>query len=263
MQITLQFKKALVGASTQGIGWAIARELAASGASVTLMARNEDKLKSLIEALPLVSSEQEHSYLVADFSNFESFRIVIETYFQDHQVDILVNNTPGPPAGTAMDKQSEDYQVAFNQLFQAVVYTTNLALSHMKEQQFGRVINVTSSTVKEPSQNLVLSNAMRSALVSWAKTLSVQVAPFGITVNNVLTGLFETQRLIALMQREADEKGISFEIVRKQKIATVPVGRLGKPEEYGYLVAFLASDKAAYITGTSIQIDGGVMKSLL
>lgn len=263
MDISLVNRRALVGASSQGIGLAIATELALSGASVTLMARNEDKLKELQSSLPLVAETQQHAYLVVDFSDFDSYRNAITLFFENHRIDILVNNTNGPAPGTALEKNISDYQQAFNQLFQTVVLTTELALPHMMKQGFGRIINVTSSTVKEPSQTLVLSNTMRTALVSWAKTLSVQVAAAGVTVNNVLTGLFETQRLLGLMEREASERNISFEDVKKERIARVPVKRLGDPKEYGYLVTFLASDKASYLTGTSIQLDGGVMSSLL
>lgn len=263
MEISLINKNALVGASSQGIGLAIATELANSGANVTLMARNEQKLVELVRNLPAIYPHQKHQYLVVDFSNFESFQPIVKRYFLNNTVDILVNNTNGPLPGTALEKTASDYQSAFDQIFQTVVYTTSLALPYMIEKRYGRIINVTSSTVKEPKQSLVLSNAMRTALVSWAKTLSVQVAPDGITVNNVLTGLFETQRLVSLMEREAELKSIPMTEMKKQKALSVPIGRLGDPKEYGYLAAFLASDKASYITGTSIQIDGGVMNSLL
>src|SRR5690606_30546197 len=169
MIISLQGKRALVGGSSKGIGAAIARQLAASGASVTLMARNEARLQTLARELD-TGSGQHHGYLVVDFSDHGAFRSQISQFFKTHTVDILVNNTQGPPPGTALDKGPEDYQQAFDLLFKNAVYTTGLALEHMRREQWGRIINIASVTVKEPLSHLVLSNAIRSALVSWAKS---------------------------------------------------------------------------------------------
>lgn len=258
MNIHLNSKNALVGAATQGIGAGIATELAKCGANVTVMARNEEKLKDFVRSLPIVSDEQQHEYLVADFSDFESFRNIITEYFQNHDIDILVNNTNGPKPGLASEKNTQDYQSAFDLLFKTVCETTNLALPYMIKKGRGHIINVSSLSVKEPIPNLALSNSIRSAVIAWSKTLSIEVAKHNVTINNILTGSFDTKRIKDLIEHEAEETGASVEEIRKKKEEKIPMKRLGKPEEYGHLVAFLASDYAAYLTGTSIPLDGGL-----
>lgn len=261
MEINLNGRKALVGGSTSGIGKAIAQQLAACGASVTLVARNEDKLQTVLASLD-VSKNQLHQYIVTDYLNFEEYKNTISTYFANHSVDILVNNTQGPNPGTVSQKSEADYLQAFNLLFQNAVLTTNLAVQKMQENGFGRIINVSSMTVKEPQDSLVLSNTMRTALVSWSKSLSNDVAKDNITVNSVMTGYFETERLTSLMQNQAKNEGVSFEEIRTKRIESVPVQRLGDPKEYGYLVAFLASEYASFLTGASIPLDGGIAMTI-
>jgi len=261
MEISLLGKKALVGGSSGGIGKAIAQQLAESGASVTLMARNEEKLQQVLDNLD-VSKGQTHQYLVVDFSNYEGYKKHISTFFESNSIDILVNNTQGPPAGSALEKTLVDYEEAFDLLFKTVVYTTELALVHMRKQQWGRIINVASVSVKEPLGYLALSNSVRAAVVTWGKSLANDVGREGITVNSVLTGYFDTDRIAQLNAKKAEQLGIAPTAVRADMEGKVPVGRIGDPSEYGYLAAFLASDKAAYITGTQIPIDGGLLKSL-
>ncbi|MBD1430474.1 MULTISPECIES: SDR family oxidoreductase [Sphingobacterium] len=261
MKINLIGKKALVGGSTSGIGKAIAQQLAACGASVTLVARNEDKLQAVLASLDIAKS-QSHQYIVTDYLDFEEYKATISEYFTSNSVDILVNNTQGPSPGTVTQKSEEDYLQAFNLLFQNAVLTTNLALEKMKENSFGRVINVSSMTVKEPQDTLVLSNTMRTALVSWSKSLSNSVAKDNITVNSVMTGYFETERLTSLMENQAKNEEVSFDEIRTKRIQSVPVQRLGDPKEYGYLVAFLASEYASYLSGASIPLDGGIAKTI-
>lgn len=261
MKISLENKKALIGGSSRGIGRAIAQQLAQSGASVTLMARSEDKLKSIVNDLP-TKLGQEHSFLIVDFTDYNSYKKTIEAYFESHSIDILVNNTQGPEAGGPLEKTVEDYQNAFDLLFKSVVLTTELAIKNMQEKEWGRIINVASISVKEPMNYLVLSNSIRAAVVTWAKSLAIDVAKQGITVNNVLTGYFDTERIAQLNAQKAEKMGISKEDVRSAMEEQVPVKRIGRPEEYGFLVVFLASDKAAYINGTNIPIDGGLLKSL-
>ena len=261
MQISLKGKKALVGGSSRGIGKAIAEQLAASGASVTLMARSEDKLKAIIENLP-TSEGQKHQYLSVDFSKFESYKKVITAYFNNNIVDILINNTQGPEAGGSLEKNVEDYQAAFDLLFKSVVFTTELALKQMISQNWGRIINVASISIQEPLSYLALSNSIRAAVVTWAKTLATDVAPHKITVNSILTGYFDTERIANLNSKKAEQLGIAVEEVRENMESQVPLKRIGDPKEYGYLVAFLASSQAAYITGTKIPIDGGLLRSL-
>ena len=258
MKIDLTGKKALVGGSSKGIGLGIAIELANSGASVCLMARNEPRLKEIVGQLPNSSS---HSYLVVDFSKFEDYKLKIEEYVQNNHIDILVNNTQGPPAGNSLSKNIDSYQEAFDLLFKSVVHTTSLVIPKMQKNKWGRIINVTSVSVKEPLNYLVLSNSIRSAVVAWAKSLSVDLGPDGITVNSILTGYFDTERIKELNKEKSKSLGITeTEVLDKMK-SLVPASRLGKPEEYGYLVSFLSSDNAAYINGASIPIDGGLLKS--
>lgn len=261
MQISLQGKNALVGGSSRGIGKAIAQQLAKSGARVTLMARSEDQLKSITASLT-TNGGLRHDYLVVDFTDFDKYKNIISRYFEDHRVDILVNNTQGPAPGNALEKNITDYQEAFDLLFKSVVYTTQLALRNMMQNKWGRIINVASISVKEPLAYLALSNTIRAAVVTWAKSLATEVARDKITVNNILTGYFDTERISDLNKKKAEQMGISVDQVRKAMEEQVPVKRIGDPQEYGYLVAFLASDKASYITGTNIPIDGGLLKSL-
>jgi 3-oxoacyl-[acyl-carrier protein] reductase len=261
MNISLKGKRALVGASSGGIGEAIARQLAHSGASVTLMARNEKKMKALLSDFPK-SEGQTHGYLLVDFSDFDAFDRAITHFFKANAIDILVNNTQGPRAGSALEVSISDYQQAFDLLFKTVALTTALALPHMIEKKWGRIINVASVSVKEPLSYLALSNSIRAAVVTWAKTLATEVAAHQITVNSLLTGYFDTERIVQLNAKKASQLGIPESEVRADMEARVPAKRIGKPEEYGYLVAFLASDKASYITGSQIPIDGGLLKSL-
>lgn len=258
MKIDLAGKKALIGGSSKGIGLGIASQLAESGASVCLMARNKSKLEEIINQLP---NSENHSYLIVDFSNFEEYKIKIEAYLENNQVDILVNNTQGPSAGNSLSKDIDSYQEAFDLLFKSIVYTTSLIVPKMQKNKWGRIINVTSVSVKEPLNYLVLSNSIRSAVVAWAKSLSVDVGKDGVTVNSILTGYFDTERIKELNKEKSKSLNISEEEVLEKMKSLVPVNRLGKTEEYGYLVSFLSSDKASYINGASIPIDGGLLRS--
>jgi|TARA_B100000768_G_scaffold181463_1_gene204561 3-oxoacyl-[acyl-carrier protein] reductase len=224
------------------------------------MARNETKLKEIVSKLPS-SENQNHDYLVVDFSNFDGFKIIIEEYVDKNRIDILINNTQGPPAGNSLSKDIESYQEAFDLLFKSVVYTTSLIVPKMLKNKWGRIINVTSVSVKEPLNYLVLSNSIRSAVVAWAKSLSVDVGKDGVTVNSILTGYFDTERIKDLNKEKSKSLNISEDEVLEKMKSLVPINRLGKTEEYGYLVSFLSSDKAAYINGASIPIDGGLLKS--
>ena len=260
MEVSLNGKKALVGGSSKGIGLAVAKQLAASGASVCLMARDESKMKEIIKNLPSEKG-QAHCFLQVDFSDFSSFKLKLEVFFKENKIDILVNNTQGPPSGNSLSKSIQDYQTSFDLLFKNIVYTTSLAMKNMKSQGWGRIINIASISVREPLNYLVLSNTMRAAVVTWGKSLSFDVAQYGITVNSILTGYFDTERIAQLNSAKAKSMNISESQVLSAMKEMVPLNRLGKPEEYGYLVSFLASNKAAYITGTSIPIDGGLLKS--
>ena len=261
MEISLKGKKALVGGASAGIGWAVAKQLAESGAEVTLMARNKQKLEKLVSELDR-NAGQDHSYIAVDFNDFHTYSKQIAAYFAENTVDILINNTQGPSAGGALEKNIEDYQEAFDLLFKSVVFTTHQALKHMLEQKWGRVINIASVSVKEPLSYLALSNSIRAAVVTWAKSLAIDVGPHGITVNSILTGFFNTERLTQLNSKKAEKLGVPESEVWKAMEDLTAVKRIGDPEEYGYLASFLASDKSAFITGCAIPLDGGYLKSL-
>ncbi|HRJ29504.1 MAG TPA: SDR family oxidoreductase [Cyclobacteriaceae bacterium] len=261
MDIDLSGKHAVVCGSTQGIGKASAIELASLGASVTLLARDEQKLLGVLAELP-VGRGQQHGFLKADFSNVDEVKRVITKYVSSNTVHVLVNNTGGPPGGLAIDARQEEFVKAFaahllcNQaLVQAVVPS-------MKKEKYGRIINIISTSVKIPLKGLGVSNTIRGAVASWAKTLSVELAPFGITVNNVLPGATMTGRLEALVQSKAEKSKRSFEEVMNEMVAEIPAGRIGEAREVAAAVAFLATQAAAYINGINIPVDGGRTGSL-
>ena len=261
MRIDLNGKRALVGGSTAGIGRAIAIELSKCGADVTLMSRNKEKLQKTINKLSK-SENSKHNYIEVDFNNFSELKIVTADFFEKYTIDILINNTQGPSAGGSMEKNIADYQNSFDLLFKTHVWTTSLALKGMLAKKWGRIINVASISVKEPLNYLVLSNSMRAALVTWAKSLSMDVAKDNITVNNILTGYFDTDRIQKLNLEKAKKMKIKPREVKTAMEEMVPMKRIGDPKEYAYLVAFLASDFSSYITGANIPIDGGLIKSL-
>ena len=261
MEIDLKGKFALVGGSTDGIGKAIATRLAASGANVCIMARNKSKLEKVVNELDR-SRNQKHKFLEVDFSNYNLFSKSIKYFFETNHIDILVNNTQGPEGGSALEKSIDDYQSAFDLLFKCAVKTSLLALTNMRDKKWGRIINVASISVKEPLNYLVLSNSLRSALVTWSKTLSVDIAKFNITINNVLTGYFNTERLKQLNSKKAEKLRTNISNIEDKIKDTIPMKRFGNPEEYANLVCFLASEKSNYITGINIPIDGGFLKSL-
>lgn len=261
MNIALKGKHALVGGSSKGIGEGIARELAACGASVTVMARSKDKLKNLVADLD-TSHGQEHHALATDMQVLGKYKQDILEHLEKYPVDILVNNTPGPPPGFVGELNDIDYGKAFDLLFRTISFTTNAVTPHMKSQGFGRIINVTSVTVREPKPELVLSNTIRASIITWAKSLSQELGPFGITVNSVLTGYFDTERLEEVNRKKAERSGKSMAELEAEMAAQNSLKRIGKPEEFGYLVSFLASDKAAYLTGTAIPLDGGYLRSV-
>jgi 3-oxoacyl-[acyl-carrier protein] reductase len=261
MSLSLKNKIALIGGSTQGIGKAIAKQLSENGATVILLARNETKL---IETLSELKNTEgvTHGYLVADFSDFDNFKKTIASFFKENTVDIIVNNTGGPPAGAAMDKSIDDFQRAFEMHLLANHFLAQKAIEGMKQKGWGRIINILSSTIKQPKPNMVLSNSIRAAVANWAKTLATELAPYGITVNNVLPGYIATDRLKELNRFKSEKTSKTLDEVELEMLSEIPIGRLGRPEEMAYAVAFLCSHMADYITGVNLPVDGGVLKSL-
>ena len=261
MNISLKSKKALVGGSSKGLGNAVAYQLAMSGASVTLVSSNKDRLIKIVNDLRNKTGIN-HDYLVVDYNNFEDYKKIIKKYLDTNPIDILINNTQGPKGGDVMNVSIEDYQKSFDLLFKSVVFTTMLAIENMKKNKWGRIINMASMSVKEPLSYLALSNSIRSAVTTWGKTLSNDLGVYNITVNNILTGYFDTERINQLNLDKAKKLNIDVEEVYNKMKELVPLKRIGDPKEFSYLVTFLASDNAAYINGANIPIDGGLIKSL-
>ena len=261
MNISLKSKKALVGGSSKGLGNAVAYQLAMSGASVTLVSSNKDRLIKTVDDLRNKTGIN-HDYLVVDYNNFEDYKKIIKKYLDTNPIDILINNTQGPKGGDVMNVSIEDYQKSFDLLFKSVVFTTILALENMKKNKWGRIINMASMSVKEPLSYLALSNSIRSAVTTWGKTLSNDLGVYNITVNNILTGYFDTERINQLNLDKAKKLNIDVKEVYNTMKELVPLKRIGDPKEFSYLVTFLASDNAAYINGANIPIDGGLIKSL-
>ena len=261
MNISLKSKKALVGGSSKGLGNAVAYQLAMSGASVTLVSSNKDRLIKTVDDLRNKTGIN-HDYIVVDYNSFEDYKKIIKKYLDTNPIDILINNTQGPKGGDVMNVSIEDYQKSFDLLFKSVVFTTMLAIENMKKNKWGRIINMASMSVKEPLSYLALSNSIRSAVTTWGKTLSNDLGVYNITVNNILTGFFDTERINQLNLDKAKKLNIDVEEVYNTMKELVPLKRIGDPKEFSYLVTFLASDNAAYINGANIPIDGGLIKSL-
>ena len=261
MKINLKGKKALIGGSSKGLGYAVAKQLAVCGAMVTLVSRNEPLLKkNIIELKKLTGFD--HNYIVVDYNDSEGYNKIITEFFKTNSVDILINNTQGPNAGDVLSVSESDYKNAFNLLFQNTVNTSMAAIKGMKKNNWGRIINMASVSVKEPLSYLALSNTIRSAVTSWGKTLSIESGKHNVTVNNILTGFFNTERLKQLNSEKAKKFNVSTEEVFDKMSGMVPLKRIGEPEEFGYLVAFLSSDYADYINGANVPIDGGLLKSM-
>ena len=261
MKISLKSKRALVGGSSKGLGNAVAKQLAHSGATVTLLSSNEERLINTVNRLK-EETGLNHDYLVVDYNNFEEYQKKIKEYLLVNPIDILINNTQGPKGGDVMNVSIEDYQKSFDLLFKSVVFTTMIALKNMKKNKWGRIINMASVSVKEPLSYLALSNSIRSAVTTWGKTLSNDIGAYNITVNNILTGYFNTERINELNSDKSKKLNIDIEKVYDTMKDLVPLKRIGEPKEIAYLLTFLASENSAYINGANIPIDGGLIKSL-
>lgn len=253
MDTSLAGRNALVGGSTQGIGKAAAIELAALGAQVTLIARDEARLKAVASELP-TPAQQKHTYLVADFTQPETVSKAVAGSAAFH---ILINNTGGPKGGPANAAGTSEFEAAFRMHVVCNQILVQSLLPAMKEAKYGRIINVLSTSVKAPIPDLGVSNTIRAAVANWAKTLANELGQFGITVNNILPGFIDTARLAELFKNKAAKINKTLDQVREDAIATIPARRLGRPEEIAAAIAFLATPAAAYISGTNITVDGG------
>ncbi len=252
---------AMVCGSTQGIGRAAAQLLAAAGARVVCVARNEAALNETIAGLPQSTGEP-HDYLVADFTQPDTLVNALNNFTAKHRAHILVNNTGGPPGGAAIDAEVAAFQAAFTQHLICNHLLVKHLVSGMRADGYGRIINVISTSVKQPLPNLGVSNTVRGAVANWAKTLARELAPDGITVNNVLPGATDTARLASIIEKKAAATQQSLDAVRAQMAAEVPMKRIGQPEEVAAAIAFLASKQAGYITGINLPVDGGRTASL-
>lgn len=256
MNLSLEGKYAVICGSTQGIGFAIAEELALLGANCTLIARNEESLKEAIHNLD-IALRQQHNYLVADFTKPADLKKIIEQHLKEHQVHILVNNTGGPPAGPVTEATEEAFLNAFNQHLICNHILAQAVISSMKKEGYGRIINIISTSVKIPLKNLGVSNTIRGAVASWSKTMANELGQFNITVNNILPGSTATQRLASLIENTAKRGNTVIDIVEKNMKEEIPMKRFADASEIAAVAAFLASPAASYVNGISIPVDGG------
>lgn len=256
MNLSLEGKNAVICGSSQGIGFAIAEELALMGANCILLARNEESLATAITQLDN-ALRQTHSFYVADFSHHEQVKDTIEKIVAKQNIHILVNNTGGPPAGPVVDAKSEEFVRAFNQHLVCNHILTQAVIPGMKKDGYGRIINIISTSVKTPLKNLGVSNTIRGAVASWAKTMANELGKFSITVNNVLPGFTKTQRLESLVANTSHKSQRTREDVENEMREDVPMRRFGEASEIAAVAAFLASPAASYVNGTSIPVDGG------
>jgi 3-oxoacyl-[acyl-carrier protein] reductase len=263
MDFGLRGKTALVAASSRGLGRAVAEELAREGCRLVVCSRSEDAIEAAADSL------REHTgadvvAIPADLTDPAGVDQVVRTAVDRFgQIDVLVTNTGGPPAGPFEAHSAADWTHAVRQNLDSVVNLTRAVLPGMKGRGWGRIVNVTSIAVKQPVDGLILSNSVRAAVTGFAKTLANEVASFGVTVNNVMPGYTRTERLDELAARISESKGTSVEEAFASWEASTPMGRIGEPREFAAVVAFLCSERASYVTGVSVQVDGGAVKSLL
>lgn len=256
---SLQGRRALVCGSTQGIGRASAEALALAGAEVVLLARNESQLRTVVQALPGAG----HEFIVADFSDPALVRSAVGGYLDNHRpFHILVNNTGGPPPGTALEATDDAFRAAFSMHLLCNHALVQLLVPGMRAEGYGRIINIVSTSVREPIKGLGVSNTIRAAVAGWAKTLSKELGPDRITVNNILPGSTRTGRLASIIAGRAKAADTSVETIERSLAAEIPLGRFAEPGEIAAAVAFLASSDAGYISGVSLPVDGGRLASI-
>lgn len=262
MQLTLNERHALVGGASRGIGLAAATELASLGANVTLLARSANDLGAAAAGLPRVHATQHHDWHSVDMLDTAQLQITAMAIVSAQPVHILINNTGGPPAGSAQAATIDAFEAAFRQHLLANQTLLQALLPTMRASGYGRIVNVISTSVKEPITGLGVSNVVRAAVASWAKTLASELAADGITVNNVLPGYTHTQRLDSLLATRAAASGRSTNEVAAEILSGVPAGRFGKAAEIAAVIAFLCTPAAAYVNGVSIAVDGGRTRAL-
>lgn len=257
MNLDLTGKTALVCGASQGLGLAVAKELALLGANVIVLARNEEKLQAAVKSLAN-TGKQAHSYIVADTGNPAEVKEKVSAHVSpSNPIHILVNNTGGPPSGPMISTKAEDLETAFRSHLITAHKLVQLVFEGMKQAGYGRIVNIVSTSVKQPINGLGISNSVRAAVANWAKTLANEIGMYGITVNNVLPGFTNTDRLGYLFGKQAESAGKTVEQITEQSINQIPARRLGEPEEFAAAVAFLCSPAAGYINGINLPVDGG------
>jgi 3-oxoacyl-[acyl-carrier protein] reductase len=261
MELRLDGKRALVCGASRGIGRAVAQALAEAGAGVMVVARNAEQVDEAAAALP-GSDEGRHAAIVADLGDGKSLERLAERLGTGPSVNIVVNNSGGPPAGPASAAEPGQFESAFRQHLVANQTILRAVLPGMKASGYGRIVNIISTSVKEPIPNLGVSNTIRGAVASWAKTLARELGPFGITVNNLLPGLTATKRLDYFFEMKAEASGRSVEEERAEATARIPIGRFADPAETAAAVLFLSSSVASYINGINLPVDGGLTSCL-
>jgi len=263
MDLGLNGRVALVCGSSQGLGRAIADALAAEGADVVINSRSAEKLEAVRSQIAEASGANVRA-VAEDLTDPDGVDHLVQAAEQAFgKIDILVTNTGGPPAGAFEDHSADVWRSAIAQLFESVVNLTRAVLPGMKERRWGRIVNVTSISVKQPVDGLILSNSIRAGVTGFAKTVANEVAPFNVTVNNVLPGFTRTERSLRLAEAVAEREGGTVEGAYKGWESEIPMGRLADPPEFGAVAAFLCSEQASYVTGQSIAVDGGWIKGLV
>ncbi|MDQ3286747.1 MAG: SDR family oxidoreductase [Pseudomonadota bacterium] len=262
MDLDLTGRHALVCGGTQGIGLATAHALAQMGADVTLLARREAQLRELAAQLPRPRPAQAHGWISADMSDTDALRRQVEALAAGKPVHVLVNNSGGPPPGAIHGSDVAAFESAIRQHLFANHVLAEAVIPGMERDAYGRIVNVISTSVKEPIAGLGVSNSTRGAVANWAKTLASELAPKGITVNNVLPGSTQTPRIEQIIQTTAAKTGRTVEEVQAGMVAAIPMGRFARPEETAAAIAFLCSPAASYITGINVPVDGGRTRSL-
>ncbi|MCB0568902.1 MAG: SDR family oxidoreductase [Phaeodactylibacter sp.] len=261
MDLNLKGKNALVCGSSKGIGKAAALEIARLGASVTLVSRSPGIMAGIVEEMDKTQG-QSHDFIVADFSDLAGLEAKVQALVSTRLVHILVNNTGGPPAGPVFEANADAFRDAYEKHLIGNHLLVQAVVPGMKKENYGRVINVISTSVKAPLPNLGVSNTVRAAVANWGKTLANELGRFGITVNSVLPGATLTDRLTQIIDEKAAKEGRSSEEVAAEMQAEIPMGRFGTPQELGAAIAFLASPAAGYINGIALAVDGGRLRNL-
>ena len=261
-KLIMNGRRALVCGSSKGIGAETAIELSKLGVSIVLLARNENSLSDILTKLD-DSQNQEHSYLIADFDNPKELKHKITDFINNNPpIHILINNSGGPKPGPIIDANIEDFINAFNRHLICNHILVQALVPNMKEAEFGRIINITSTSVKEPIKGLGISNTIRGAVANWAKTLSFELGEYGITVNNILPGYTDTQRLREIFLDKSKKSNFDIESIISDAHSQIPLGRFANPKEIAKAICFLASEDAAYINGINLPVDGGRLSTL-